>query len=242
MRFVQYFLYGCVRSSSWLFLRLRYDLKVTGRHFVPKKGTFIVASNHVSFLDPLVIGASCPRRLVFMAREDLWKNPFMAAYMWGMRVVPLKRGESDIAAVRMAIRSLKQGEPIGLFPEGTRQADGRLSQAKRGVGLLACRAKVPIVPVVVQGTYEALPRDAKRLQPSKIRVAFGEPIPYTIEAVSPGSPIDSRDVVIRSSGDSQADALSDNSAKATSERHEQLAQALTRRWQQLLQDLKAGQQ
>jgi 1-acyl-sn-glycerol-3-phosphate acyltransferase len=224
--------YALVKSVSWVFLRLRYDLKVTGQKNVPRTGPVILACNHVSHLDPLVLGVSSPRRVVFMARHTLWSGFLMSTLMDAMDCVPLRRGESDVWAIRESARRLKKGAVLGLFPEGTRQLDGQLGNAKRGVSLLASLAKSCVVPAVVSGTYEALPKGAKRLQRSKIRVAFGKPIAYTTETskkgVSPGAHSDGSE-----GGETPERRTLDDP-------HDQLAQAVSRQWQQLLAEIKGS--
>ncbi len=221
--------YYLVKFTCWLVLRLRFGMEVTGQEHVPKQGAFIIACNHVSHLDPVVLGCACPRRITYMARTTLWEPPLLRLFMNAMQCIPLKRGEADVGAIREAARQLKAGRSIGLFPEGTRQPSGQLGQAKRGIGLLAALAKVPVVPAVVQGTYEALPKGAKRLQRSKIRVAFGPLIPYTT-AVSRKEAL---------SGANSDGAPQNTERRATSGKgHDQLAEAVTRQWQQLLASMK----
>ena len=219
--------YYLVRFVCWTILRIGYDLQVIGQENVPKRGAFIVASNHVSHLDPVVIGVACPRRVCFLARESLWEHPLMWIFMTAMQCIPIKRGQSDFSALREAARRLKSGERIGLFPEGTRQPSGQLGTAKRGIGLLAAMARVSVVPAVVVGTYEALPKGAKGLQHSKIRVAFGPVIPYTDEnsstAESGGRP--SHEPGEARTGKAER--------RVKSNQHDQLAEAVTRQWQRL---------
>ncbi len=215
MRIYPPFAYAIVKATTWTFLSARFSLKVSGQENVPRHGPLIFASNHASHLDPVVLGCSSPRRVTFMARNTLWNGFWMTLFMDSMECIPLRRGESDVWAIREAVRRLRKGAVLGLYPEGTRSEDGRLGKAKRGIGLLATLAKVPIVPVVVTGTREALPKGAKGLGKSKIRVAFGKPIPYTTDpAVEAGK------------GERNADT------------QDQLAEAVTRSWQTLLANLK----
>jgi 1-acyl-sn-glycerol-3-phosphate acyltransferase len=200
--------YRIVKHCSWLMLRVGFGLSVTGQEHLPTHGACIVASNHVSFLDPNVLGASCPRPVRFMARDTLFAHPLLRLYLQAVGVIPLKRGESDPSAVREALRTLRRGECLALFPEGTRQLSGELGRARRGVGLLACLAKVPIVPALVQGTHEALPPEGGGLKRAKIRIAFGKPIAYT-------------------------DVPSATDAHAARERHRVLADLVTQAWQRL---------
>jgi 1-acyl-sn-glycerol-3-phosphate acyltransferase len=173
------FLYGLSQLVCRLFFRLGFGLEIRGREHIPRRGAFILASNHFSYLDPPLIGSSCPRRVAFMARSNLFRHPVLGAYLRGVGVIPLQRESGDLPALRAAIRTLSQGQPLAIFPEGGRQLSGRLGAAKRGVGLLAMEARVPIVPVLVRGTFQALPPGARGLRRAKIQVAFGPLIPYT---------------------------------------------------------------
>ena len=208
----------------WLLFRVGYGLQVTGQEHVPATGPVILASNHASYLDPPLVGVACPRRVTFLAQTELFHHRLLGAYMRAVHVIPLKREEADLSAIRAATTQLALGETIAIFPEGGRQLSGRLGQAKRGVGFLAIKAQAPIVPVLVQGTFQALPPHAKWLRPSKIRVAFGPPIPYTN-----GSPPSAR------RGDGQRrDDLAPHAARQDQER---LAEAVTQRWRELERQL-----
>lgn len=217
--------YDVTKLLCWLIFRFRYGLRVTGRERIPARGAFIIASNHISYLDPPLIGVACPRRLRFMARADLYRSRRLAAFLNGVRVISLKRGEADLHAVREALACLRRGEPVAIFPEGGRQLSGQLGTARRGVGLLAIAAQVPIIPAVVEGTFQALPPGAKGLQPSKIRVAFGEPISYTSGSLS----LQER----RQAGAAGLPAAPSGAAQAGKERQEALAAAVTREWRRL---------
>ena len=205
--------YFLTQFICWLILRLGFNLRVQGQEHVPRRGSFILASNHVSFLDPVVVGVACPRRVLFMARESLFQKPILGAFLGCVQVIPLRRGETDVSALREALKQLRQGQAVALFPEGTRQSEGSLGVAKRGVGLLAVMAKAPIIPVLVKGTFEALPPKARWLRPSKIRVAFGAPIAYTSKLS------ESRDMPVE--------------GMAARAAHEQLAQAVSQQWHAL---------
>ena len=220
---MQAFCYALSKFVLWALFRGRFGLEVRGQEHVPARGPFIVASNHISFLDPPLLGVACPRRLRFLARSDLFRKPLLGLYLRSVGVIPLKRGEADLAAMRAALVRLERGEGVAIFPEGNRQLTGRLGTARRGVGLLAVAAQAPIVPVLVQGTFDALPPDATRLQRAKIRVAFGPRIPYT----DPSAPA--------SHSDDEPPTEGRGIGRA---RHEQLAEAVTQSWRRLEEQLR----
>jgi len=200
--------YGLSKFLCWLVLRLGFGLEVRGQEHVPAQGACIVASNHVSFLDPVVVGVACPRRLTFMARNTLFTHALLGAWLRGVGAIPLRRDESDASAIRRTLQRLREGQPIALFPEGGRQFSGALGRAKRGVGLLAISAGASIVPVYLQGTFQALPPGARRFRRAKIRVAFGPVIAYTKASVP-------------------------SAAEPAKAHQEQLAQAVTDHWHRL---------
>lgn len=213
----------------WAVFRTKYGLRVTGQEHVPRTGPCIVAANHLSFLDPPLMGVACPRRLTFMARADLFHHRLLGAYMRSVGVMPLKRGEGDMSAVRAALAVLKQGGVISLFPEGNRQLSGQLGQAKRGIGLLATAARAPIVPALITGTNQAMPPGVNKLCPAKIRVAFGPPIPYTYGSTDAASALESLDPRSLGHAGTKPAAAEDTSRR----RHELLAAAVTEAWRRL---------
>ncbi len=208
--------YQSLKLLTWLILRLGFGLSVVGQQHLPKTGAFLIASNHVSFLDPAVVAAACPRRLVFVARSDLFGVPWLGAFMRFMGVIPVHRNETGLS-LRHAVRVLRRGQPVAIFPEGGRQFSGTLGHAQPGVGLLAADAHVPVVPVFLHGTFEAWPPQARMIRPAKIRVAFGPPIRYPVGRL-PTSP--------QSSG-----------AGGSDEAYQALADHVTASWHQLASTL-----
>ncbi len=204
--------YDFSKFVLWVYFRAGFRLEVQGREHLPADGPFVLAANHVSYFDPPALAAACPRGLRFMARADLFTHPLLGAFMWGVGVIPLQRGEGDVSALREAVRRLNHGEVVAIFPEGGRQCSGQLGQARRGVGLLAMTARTPVVPALIQGTFQALPPDARWPSKAKIRVAFGKPIPYT-----------------------NAPLLAGGTTVSARERHEALARAVTQAWRDLAQ-------
>ena len=168
--------YRLARSSLHVGLACWNRLGIHGRSNVPVEGGCVVASNHASFLDPPIIAAGARHRAVhFMARDTLFKG-FLAWMLPRVCVIPLSRERGDVAALRKSIELLKKGYCVGLFPEGTRTTTGDLQPAKGGIGFLLAKAHVPVVPAYISGSYDAYPKGASRIRPSKINVYFGPPI------------------------------------------------------------------
>lgn len=154
-------------------------LSVEGSQNIPQKGGFILASNHLSYLDPAVLGAACRRKLNFMARDDLFRIPFFGWFIRRTGAFPVKRNSADRAALKEATRRLNAGKALSLFPEGSRSGDGTFSEPQPGIGFLAAKLKCPVIPVFIKGTDKAFPKGAKFIRRAKISVCFGKQI--TIE-------------------------------------------------------------
>jgi glycerol-3-phosphate dehydrogenase (NAD(P)+) len=154
-----------------------------GREHIPEGGV-ILASNHRSFLDPFVIGCSVRRPIYFVAKRELFKNPMVGWLLNCLGAFPIRRGQSDEESVKTALALLARGEPVVVFPEGTRIQTGSLGRPKRGVGRLALQAGAPVVPVAVTGTERA--RAGWRIRPVKVHVRFGPPLSFPrVEHPSP---------------------------------------------------------
>ena len=136
----------------------------------------LIASNHQSFLDPVLIGVAIPRPTTFMARSTLFRFAPFGRLLRSVKAFPVKRGRADLGAVREAISRLRAGWALLVFPEGTRTRDGRIQPLRAGFDMLSRRAGVPVVPAVVEGAYEAWPRQNLLPRPCAICVAFGRPI------------------------------------------------------------------
>ena len=154
-----------------VFYRIFFNIEVTGKDSLPPKGTpFILASNHLSNLDPPLLGVLvAPLKLVYLAKEELFKNKVFGFILSAVGCVPLKRGSSDIRAVRTALKALKQ-KPVLIFPQGTRSQD--YDNFTDGIGFLCKKSEVPVVAAKIEGTDKALPKGAKFVKRVKIRVSF----------------------------------------------------------------------
>lgn len=169
------------RATFGTALRLWFRLRVEGQ--LPA-GPCVLAANHTSFLDPLVLGAAQPRRIVYLMTEVVWRSPaFGWFYRWS-RAIPLRTRGGNRDALRAARAVLQQGRVVGIFPEGGLSRDGRLMVGSPGAVSLALQAGVPIVPVGIVGAHAAMPPGAVWPRPRRIRVCFGAPIaPAELEAL-----------------------------------------------------------
>jgi 1-acyl-sn-glycerol-3-phosphate acyltransferase len=151
-----------------------FRLHVYGLDNIPEKGPFILASNHQSYLDPVLSGIFLKRHLVFLARDTLFLNWFFKWLLLSVNAIPLKRGEADISAIRTIIKKLEQGHGVCLFPEATRSKDGKIASLKPGFGLLCRRGNAALVPIVIDGAFECWPRDKKFFTRGSITICYGK--------------------------------------------------------------------
>lgn len=151
-------------------------MKVYGAENVPKSGPVLIAPIHVSHLDPPLVGCACPRAINFMAKEELFKKKFFSWLITSLGAFPVRRGETDSAAIRLAIDILKAGKTTLVFPEGTRGDGIHMGEVKVGIAMLAKRSGAAVVPVGLSGSNKMLPRGESRPRRAKLKVVFGEPL------------------------------------------------------------------
>lgn len=168
--------YELVSVVLTLLCKVFFRLRLFGRENIPKKGAFIIASNHQSYLDPILCGAPLRRQMHYLARESLFSNWFFRVLITSVNTLPLKQGEGDLTTFRRVIELLKEGKGVCLFPEGTRTKDGRIEPFKPGLGLLCRRGNAAIVPTVIDGAFECWPRHKKMFSFGSIWVQFGQAI------------------------------------------------------------------
>ena len=152
-------------------------LKVEGLENVPQEGALLVAGNHVSNWDGLVLAAALNRPVYFMAKAELFRNPLLAKLLYGLYVFPVERGKGDLQAIRTATQYLNEGKALGIFPEGTRNRSRDLSKVGGGLGFLACRSEAMILPVAIAGSAHWIP--CGWFRPFQVRI--GTPIPFVLE-------------------------------------------------------------
>lgn len=172
-------LYSFGKSVVTVILKPIYRFEVIGADKFPKEGGILLCSNHINALDPPVVGLNAPRPVNFMAKEELFHIPILKSILPGVNAFPVKRGMSDRDALRRAIKLLKDGEVVGLFPEGTRSKDGTLGKGFSGAGFFALRGDANVVPCAIIGPYKPFKR---------LKVVYGEMIdmqPFRDRKASP---------------------------------------------------------
>jgi 1-acyl-sn-glycerol-3-phosphate acyltransferase len=162
--------YYVLRCAIIPFLKTYFRLNVTGLENLPKKTNFIIVSNHVSFLDPLLIMAAVPQKIYCIALRDIYKFAWLRWFLRMADAVP--SGSSSARALAL----LHGNNVVGLFPEGGVSRDGKLKEFRRGAALLALKTGRPIVPCAVLGTFEALPFGKRFPKPVTLKVRVGKPI------------------------------------------------------------------
>jgi len=169
--------YSVIRTVGWLLLKIFWRMEVIGIENVPERGGVIIASNHVSYLDPIVLGASTKRKIHFMAKKEVFNNIFSSIFLKNLNAFPVDRKKIDILAFRKTISILEEGRVLGIFPEGTRSLNGELQELKLGVVKIAMKTGVPIIPVGIIGTHKIYPHGKifPVLFKNKISVYFGAP-------------------------------------------------------------------
>lgn len=153
---------------------------------VPKEGAAILVSNHLSFSDSFFLPLVCPRPITFLAKQEYFtgkgiKGLISRAFFTGVGQVPIDRtsGRAAEAAITTGVRILREGHLLGIYPEGTRTADGRLYRGKTGVARMALEAQVPVIPVAMIGTYEIQPPGRVRPSIRRVGIVFGEPLDFS---------------------------------------------------------------
>lgn len=158
--------------------RAFFNYRVIGAEKLYLPGGALVVSNHASFLDPPFVGVAFDEDIHYFAKKTLFNNPVMGAIIRSWNAFPVDQDKPDMGSLRTVIRLLKSGSKVLIFPEGSRCLDGQFLPGLPGAGLIVAKSGVPVIPVRIFGTYEALPRGGKTLNPSEITVVCGHPWHY----------------------------------------------------------------
>jgi 1-acyl-sn-glycerol-3-phosphate acyltransferase len=171
------FVYQALRRPARAALERWFGLRIEGLEHLPAHGGFIVAANHHNYLDGIVLAVALPRPVAFLVMPRVWRaTPLHPMLHRQIGSIMLKLERPDVGALRRALGALEQGRVVGIFPEGPFSVRGRLERGLPGVGLLALRAGVPVVPAGISGTYEALVgRRGYIPRPHPLAVRFGPP-------------------------------------------------------------------
>jgi len=172
---------GVTRAVCVALFRALYRLRVEGREHVPAAGPVILVANHTSYFDAFILAAALPaaaaRRVFYLGFEWFFRHPVLAWWARGVRVIPVDMDSHLVRALRASARVLRAGQVLCLFPEGERSASGALRPFRKGTGILVRELKVPVLPAVIAGAYEAWPRGRSLPRIHPLRVRFGPPIP-----------------------------------------------------------------
>lgn len=173
-KFHTFFYMANVRTWIRLIVLIASRADVRGVENIPKSGPVILAGNHMNIAEVPFISSHCPRRIVWMAKKELFETPVLGLMYVLSGEIPVKRYSADMKALRLSMRALNRGHVLGMFPEGTRSKDAQLHEAEPGTALIALRSGVPIVPMAVWGTENIkLPRDFFRR--TRVNLRVGEP-------------------------------------------------------------------
>lgn len=151
-------MYYILKTIVNIFCKIVFFVKIEGKENIPKEGAAIIAANHTSNWDAPVIFSLTSRRIRIMSKAELFKNKLFAAFLYMVGAFPVRRGQSDIKAVKTALHALKDGEIFAIFPTGTRVKGELDADAKAGVALIASRSSAPVIPVTIRGGYKPFKR------------------------------------------------------------------------------------
>ncbi len=167
--------YRLVHFTFGLLCKLLFHAEAVTPENLPTTGGLLVCSNHASNLDPPLIAVQVPRELHFMAKAELFSNPLFGRIIRNLNAHPVKRDGVDRKTLREYLDVLKGGGALIIFPEGTRTTDGNLQTSKTGAAMIAAQAGVPVMPIYVDGSFEAMPRGKSWPRRTKVRVYYGKP-------------------------------------------------------------------
>ncbi|HMP80762.1 MAG TPA: lysophospholipid acyltransferase family protein [Pirellulaceae bacterium] len=169
--------YQVIRFSVWCLFVVCFRFRAVHNHRIPRTGGALLCPNHTSHLDPLIGGISTTRPMNFLAKKELFSVPFLRSLISFLDSIPIDRFGLSAGAIKEMLKRLKREEMVLMFPEGTRSLDGNMGVVKSGFATLARRIQVPVIPIGIEGSYRAWPRNRKFPMPGRrILVVVGEPI------------------------------------------------------------------
>jgi len=160
-------------SLSKAIAKTFFNYRVIGAENVIEEGPCIIVANHCSYLDPPLVGVACKRAIHYLARKSLLDVPVLGPILPELNVIPVDQKNADRSALMGAIRVVRNGGAVLIFPEGTRSPDGKIQPAQPGVGMIVAKTRAPVVPVKLVGSYEALPKSGLIARPSAVVAKVG---------------------------------------------------------------------
>jgi 1-acyl-sn-glycerol-3-phosphate acyltransferase len=173
------FLWQVMRPLAVCLIRPAFRVKVVGRQHIPKKGAAILASNHLSALDHVVLPMATRRTIINISKAEHFQKPVKAWFFRQWGIIKLQRGSGDKAALEAAKKAIRDGNLFCIYPEGTRSLDGKLHKGHTGVARLALEMRVPVIPCGMVGTFEAKPKGGKTKYFSKTAAVIGPPLDFS---------------------------------------------------------------
>src|SRR5688572_23864007 len=172
------FLWQVMRPLAVAAVRPTFRVKVVGRKNIPRKGAAIIASNHLSALDHLVLPMATRRTIINISKAEHFSKPVKAWFFRQWGIIKLQRGKGDSGALEAAKQALREGNLFCIYPEGTRSRDGKLHKGHTGVARLALEMRVPVIPAGMVGTFEAKPKGGKTKWFTKTAAVIGPPLHF----------------------------------------------------------------
>ena len=173
-------LYWFCYTLSGLVAKTVFSYRAFGQENIIEEGPAIMAANHQSYLDPPLVGITCRNELYFLARKTLFEKKLLGSLISRVNALPVDLSRGDLTAVRTIINLLKEGHRTVIFPEGTRSLDGKIQQARPGIGMIIAKTLVPVVPMRIFGSFQAWPKGGK-ITPHPITVVVGKPLRFVKE-------------------------------------------------------------
>ncbi len=170
--------YWFIKGIFFPFAHFYLGLTRDGVEHLPRRGPAIVVSNHTSYADAILLGSAVPRPIHFIVLQRMYDLLLIRWFYWGMGTIPVRGEGQDSKGIKRALRLLASGRVLGVFPEGSRSADGRLSEPRLGAAMIAALSGAPVVPVYIDGARDSLHVGGRFPKPARIHVRFGPPLHF----------------------------------------------------------------
>lgn len=160
-------MYRFCRALGAVWLKVFKRFEVSGKENIPSSGAAVICANHIHLFDPLAIGICTKRIITFMAKSDLYKSKAGKWFFTKLRTIPVNRDGNDLYSMKKALETIRNSELLGIFPEGTREKEGKVLDFKPGAAMLALKTSTPVIPVYIEGDYRIF---------RKVKLVIGEPL------------------------------------------------------------------